>query len=127
MTRSPRLAEELRDYFGQFGEIESVNVKTDPNTGRSRGFAFLVFSNTDAIEKVRLQREISVWDIIAQSHSQTNVTAADVLLRLFGVKASHLHITLTLQGYLCYNSSNDDSFQSVLLLICVEDARLLIS
>ncbi|XP_043193441.1 RNA-binding protein squid-like isoform X6 [Amphibalanus amphitrite] len=43
---------ELRDYFGQFGEIESVNVKTDPNTGRSRGFAFLVFSNTETIDKV---------------------------------------------------------------------------
>ena len=48
----PRSAEELREYFTQFGEIESVNVKTDPNTGRSRGFAFLVFSNTEAIDKV---------------------------------------------------------------------------
>jgi len=43
---------ELREYFGQFGEVESVNVKTDPNTGRSRGFAFLVFTKADAIEKV---------------------------------------------------------------------------
>lgn len=43
---------ELRDHFGTFGEIESVNVKTDPNTGRSRGFAFIVFKSADAIEKV---------------------------------------------------------------------------
>ncbi|EDW24145.1 GL23974 [Drosophila persimilis] len=43
---------ELRDHFGKFGEIESINVKTDPQTGRSRGFAFIVFTNTEAIDKV---------------------------------------------------------------------------
>ncbi|XP_063912450.1 RNA-binding protein squid isoform X2 [Zophobas morio] len=43
---------ELRDHFGQYGEIESINVKTDPNTGRSRGFAFIVFNNAEAIDKV---------------------------------------------------------------------------
>lgn len=45
-------AEELREHFGKFGEIESVNVKTDPQTGRSRGFAFIVYTSSDAIEKV---------------------------------------------------------------------------
>lgn len=45
--------EELREHFSKYGEIESINVKTDPNTGRSRGFAFIVFSNTEAIDKVR--------------------------------------------------------------------------
>lgn len=48
------IAEELRDHFGNFGEIESINVKTDPNTGRSRGFAFIVFKSAEAIEKVNL-------------------------------------------------------------------------
>lgn len=43
---------ELREHFGQYGEIESINVKTDPNTGRSRGFAFIVFNNAEAIDKV---------------------------------------------------------------------------
>ncbi|XP_075217406.1 RNA-binding protein squid isoform X7 [Lycorma delicatula] len=43
---------ELRDHFGSYGEIESINVKTDPNTGRSRGFAFIVFKSSDAIDKV---------------------------------------------------------------------------
>lgn len=42
----------MRDHFGAYGEIESINVKTDPNTGRSRGFAFIVFKNSDSIEKV---------------------------------------------------------------------------
>ncbi|XP_065157711.1 RNA-binding protein squid isoform X3 [Atheta coriaria] len=43
---------ELREHFGKYGEIESINVKTDPNTGRSRGFAFIVFNTPDAIDKV---------------------------------------------------------------------------
>ena len=34
---------ELNEHFGQFGEIKSVNLKTDPNTGRSRGFCFVVY------------------------------------------------------------------------------------
>ncbi|XP_045468534.1 RNA-binding protein squid isoform X2 [Harmonia axyridis] len=43
---------ELREHFGQYGEIESINVKTDPNTGRSRGFAFIVYKTADSIDKV---------------------------------------------------------------------------
>lgn len=43
---------ELREHFGQFGEIESINVKTDPNTGRSRGFAFIVYKSAASIDKV---------------------------------------------------------------------------
>jgi RNA recognition motif-containing protein len=33
--------EELRDLFGQHGSVESVNVITDRETGRARGFAFV--------------------------------------------------------------------------------------
>lgn len=44
--------EELREHFGQYGDIESINVKTDPTTGRSRGFAFIVFAAADSIDKV---------------------------------------------------------------------------
>ncbi|XP_026292163.2 RNA-binding protein squid isoform X1 [Frankliniella occidentalis] len=43
---------ELREHFGSYGEIESINVKTDPTTGRSRGFAFIVFSQSSTIDKV---------------------------------------------------------------------------
>lgn len=43
---------ELREHFGAYGEIESINVKTDPNTGRSRGFAFIVFKAAETIDKV---------------------------------------------------------------------------
>jgi squid-like protein len=43
---------ELREHFGLYGEIESINVKTDPQTGRSRGFAFIVYASADSIDKV---------------------------------------------------------------------------
>ncbi|XP_034936770.1 RNA-binding protein squid isoform X3 [Chelonus insularis] len=43
---------ELRDHFGAYGDIESINVKTDPNTGRSRGFAFIVFSKAESLDKI---------------------------------------------------------------------------
>lgn len=42
----------LREHFSKYGEIDSINVKTDPNTGRSRGFAFIVFNVPEAIDKV---------------------------------------------------------------------------
>ena len=48
----PPSTEELREHFTKFGDIESINVKTDPNTGRSRGFAFIVFNTIEAIDKV---------------------------------------------------------------------------
>ena len=37
------IEEELNEHFGQLGEIESVNLKTDPNTGCSRGFCLVVY------------------------------------------------------------------------------------
>lgn len=43
---------ELREYFTKYGEIESINVKTDPNTGRSRGFAFIVFNDAESLDKI---------------------------------------------------------------------------
>ncbi|XP_043474263.1 RNA-binding protein squid-like isoform X2 [Leptopilina heterotoma] len=43
---------ELREYFSKFGDIESINVKTDPNTGRSRGFAFIVFTKAESLDKI---------------------------------------------------------------------------
>jgi len=31
----------LRDLFSQYGQVESVQIATDRETGRSRGFAFI--------------------------------------------------------------------------------------
>lgn len=39
--------QELRDLFSQVGTIEEVNVIMDRETGRSRGFGFVTFSNPE--------------------------------------------------------------------------------
>ncbi|XP_067011054.1 RNA-binding protein squid [Anabrus simplex] len=42
----------LKEYFQKFGDIENINIKTDPFTGKSRGFAFLSFTTVEAVNKV---------------------------------------------------------------------------
>merc|ERR1712088_91089 len=51
---------EITEYFGQFGEIDSVNLKTDPSTGRSRGFAFVVFKAQEGLEKAVATEEHNI-------------------------------------------------------------------
>ena len=41
----------LRTLFAEYGEIESVNLISDRNTGRSRGFAFVEMSTEQAAEE----------------------------------------------------------------------------
>ena len=46
--------DELRDLFSQHGTVNSVNVITDRETGRPRGFAFVEFedeSSADAAQQ----------------------------------------------------------------------------
>ncbi len=37
--------EALEQLFGEYGEVESVKLITDRETGRARGFGFVVMSN----------------------------------------------------------------------------------
>lgn len=39
--------QELSDLFTQHGEVASVKIITDRETGRSRGFGFVVMENDD--------------------------------------------------------------------------------
>lgn len=41
---------DLQDVFEQFGEIEEIRVITDRDTGRSRGFAFVTFTEKEAAD-----------------------------------------------------------------------------
>lgn len=47
-------AEELKEHFVQYGEITNISLKTDPATGRSRGFAFIIFKSVDGLNNVKL-------------------------------------------------------------------------
>jgi RNA recognition motif-containing protein len=39
---------DLSDLFAQFGEVESVSIITDRDTGRSKGFGFVAMSDESA-------------------------------------------------------------------------------
>jgi len=40
--------DQLRELFGQHGTVQSVQIITDRETGRPRGFAFVEMDNADA-------------------------------------------------------------------------------
>lgn len=44
--------QELTDLFAQAGAVESVSLITDRDTGRSKGFAFVEMSASDADEAI---------------------------------------------------------------------------
>ena len=43
--------ENLRSLFTEFGEVDSVNIITDRETGRPRGFAFVEMLDDDSARK----------------------------------------------------------------------------
>lgn len=46
-------AEEVRELFAGFGQVENVSLVTDRYSGRSRGFAFVEMTAEDAANKAR--------------------------------------------------------------------------
>lgn len=41
----------VRSMFERYGSVDRVNLMTDRDTGRSRGFAFVEMSNTDEADR----------------------------------------------------------------------------
>jgi RNA recognition motif-containing protein len=41
----------LEDFFGGCGEITDLKLIKDRDTGRSKGFAFITFESSDAMDK----------------------------------------------------------------------------
>ncbi|KAJ1490406.1 hypothetical protein T484DRAFT_1614030 [Baffinella frigidus] len=44
-------SEDLREAFSSFGTVTDANIVYDRETGRSRGFGFVSFEETDAAKK----------------------------------------------------------------------------
>lgn len=47
--------ENLRKYFGQFGPVSACTVMRDGSSGRSRGFAFVTFSDPKSVNAVMVR------------------------------------------------------------------------
>eukprot|EP01138_Halocafeteria_seosinensis_P000254 gb/GECG01000260.1/.p1 GENE.gb/GECG01000260.1/~~gb/GECG01000260.1/.p1 ORF type:complete len:263 (+),score=19.13 gb/GECG01000260.1/:1-789(+) len=62
IRRSPRSTEDLKNYFQQFGEIESVQVVYSRETSRSRGFGFVVFTDAASVQRVVNRRMHTIND-----------------------------------------------------------------
>lgn len=43
----------IRTLFAPYGNVESVNLMTDRDTGRSRGFAFVEMAEADAEKAIK--------------------------------------------------------------------------
>lgn len=57
--------DELRQAFGQFGQVKSVNIVTDRETGRARGFAFVEM--TDDAEARQAIAKLNLTEIAGRS------------------------------------------------------------
>ncbi len=52
----------LKNAFAEFGEVSEVKLITDRETGRSRGFAFVVMSTGDQAEKATARMNGAMLD-----------------------------------------------------------------
>lgn len=44
--------EDIRNYFKQFGQVRSVSIVMDKDSGKKRGFGFVEFDDYDTVDKI---------------------------------------------------------------------------
>ncbi|CAH2085615.1 unnamed protein product [Euphydryas editha] len=48
--------EDLRDYFSSYGNIVSISLVTEKDTGKKRGFGFVEFDDYDPVDRICLEQ-----------------------------------------------------------------------
>lgn len=51
---------DLRSYFASYGTVEKIDIITDKETGRKRGFGFLTFEDYDTVDKLVLMQNHTI-------------------------------------------------------------------
>ncbi len=54
--------ERLREAFEQFGDLDDIRIITDRETGRSRGFGFVTFTEEESAQKAIAEMDGSSLD-----------------------------------------------------------------
>lgn len=72
-------SDDLQSAFGKFGDVSSIYIPTDRETGESRGFAFLAMSKSDAEKAIQtmngtqfLGRQIEVSESLPRGAKAPN-------------------------------------------------------
>ncbi|ESN91011.1 hypothetical protein HELRODRAFT_90523, partial [Helobdella robusta] len=50
--KEPLDENDIREHFSKFGNIESIDMVTDKDTGKKRGFCFMTYDDTDSVDKI---------------------------------------------------------------------------
>ncbi|CAF2357083.1 unnamed protein product [Rotaria sp. Silwood2] len=93
--------EDLREYFSSFGNVLDCSIKHDPSTGRSRGFAFLVFDSKDIVERILSQNDHFVKGRRVDpkpAHRRLNTTANNQINNLTNNNNNNLSSQSSLYG-----------------------------
>jgi len=56
--------EDLKEYFGQYGNILNIQIIADKETGQRKGFGFIEFDDSDSVDKAVCMFFVLVFFII---------------------------------------------------------------
>uniref|UniRef100_A0A8C0HTQ3 Heterogeneous nuclear ribonucleoproteins A2/B1 n=1 Tax=Balaenoptera musculus TaxID=9771 RepID=A0A8C0HTQ3_BALMU len=78
----------LRDYFEKYGKIDAIEIITDRESGKKRGFGFVTFNDHDPMDKLVLQKDHSInghHAEVRKALSQPKMQGEDLQVAIWGL------------------------------------------